>query len=196
MARRAISATFERASPGLLAGARLTLRRFGPEAVDERYLAWLNDPVVNAHSRRFGITTNAAEARLYLASLGPDEAVLGIHHHALGHVGNIKYGPIDRTDSRADISILIGERAAWGQGIGREAVYLVTRFLFREAGLNRVDAGSGNPAFVRLVQSLGWRIEGVQRERVRIGDRYLDWTLLAQLRAEFVERPGFHSPAP
>jgi RimJ/RimL family protein N-acetyltransferase len=177
----------------VLRGARLLLRPFGPDDVDERYLGWLNDPVVNAHSRRLGSRSSAAEARLYLASLGPDERVLGIHHHALGHVGNLKYGPIDRADSRADVSILIGERDAWGQGIGREAVYLVTRHLFLTEGLNRVDAGSGNPAFVRLVLSLGWRAEGEQHERVRIGGHLVDWTLLAQLRREFVERPEFHA---
>jgi RimJ/RimL family protein N-acetyltransferase len=164
--------------------------------VNERYLAWLSDPVVNAHSRRAGTSTSAMEAKLYLASLGPDEAVLGIHHRALGHVGNVKYGPIDRANDRADISILIGARDAWGKGVGREAVYLVTRHLFETEGLNRVDAGSGNPAFVRMVQSLGWRVEGVQRERVRVGDRHLDWTLLAQLRREFVLRPEFHADDP
>lgn len=175
-----------------LTGARLTLRPLGPKDVDEHYVRWLNDPMVNAYSRRSGAQTSSAEAKAYLAGLSTEERVLAIHHATLGHVGNVKYGPIDRANGRADISILIGEPMAWGRGIGTEAVYLVAHHLFLVEGLNRVEAGSGNPAFLHLVQKLGWSVEGVQRERVRIGERLLDWTLVAQLRREFTERPEFH----
>lgn len=185
------SATTERAF--VLRGARLLLRPLGPEAVDERYLAWLNDPEVNRFSQRHGHHTTLGEARAYLETLGADETVLGIEVDDLGHVGNVKYGPIDHHNRRCDISILIGEHAAWGRGVGTEAIYLVSRHLFETRGLNRLDAGSANPAFLKLVDKLGWRVEGVLRERVRIGDRFLDWTLVAQLRGEFRRRPEYES---
>jgi len=182
-------------APLTLEGANIVLRELGPDDVTARYVGWLNDPVVNASSSRLGTTASEADCRDYLSSLAVDEVVLGISAPDAGHVGNVKFGPIDRRDSRADISILIGERNVWGRGIGREAVYLVTRHLFGEENLNRVDAGSGNPAFIRMVQGLGWQIEGVLRERVRIGDRLLDWTLVAQLRREFVELPQYRAVA-
>jgi N-acylneuraminate cytidylyltransferase len=174
-------------------GRSLVLCRLMPDQVDSRYLGWLNDPATNAYSQRFGKTISMTEAKAYLARLQLDEHVFGIHHETYGHVGNIKYGPIDHTNRRADISILIGEPSARGKGIGREAVYLLTNHLFLVEGLNRVDAGSSNPAFLRMVQSLGWQIEGCQRERVLIGDRFVDWTLVGLLRSAFVEQPEYRA---
>jgi RimJ/RimL family protein N-acetyltransferase len=176
----------------VLIGRSCTLRPFGADDISERYLGWLTDPEVNRYSRRAnsGAVTRR-QALDYLQGLQDSEIVLAILHDGHGHVGNIKYGPIDRRNSRADISILIGEPAVWGKGIGAEAVYLLTRHLFEEEGLNRVDAGSVNPGFLRLVEKLGWRREGVLRERVHLPDGAYDSVLVAQLRSEFERRPEF-----
>ena len=175
-----------------LVGARLVLRPFRPEDISERYLDWLADPDVNRYSRRLGQPRpTRAEARRWLDEREPEEFVYAVTSDELGHVGNIKAGPIDRANSRADISILIGERRAWNAGVGAEAVYLVTRHLFLDHGLARVDAGSGNPAFLRLVEKLGWGVEEVLTARVQIGGEWVDWTLVAQHRDEFRRRPEY-----
>jgi len=163
----------------------LCLRPFGLADVTERYLGWLNDDVVNQFSRRYGSHTSREEAEAYLGSLAANEAILAIDHPAHGHVGNIKYGPVDTSGERCDISILIGEKAVWGKGVGRAAVYGVSGYLFNDLKLNRVDAGSMNPAFIRAVQSIGWQIEGVLRQGVKINGHFHDWTLMAQLREEY-----------
>lgn len=174
----------------ILRGCRLTLTPFLPEQVHDRYLSWLSDPEVNRYSqRRNAGTVSAQSAQDYLSSLKTDEAVLAVHCPEHGHVGNVKYGPIDRLNRRADISILMGERQVWGRGYGTEAIYLVSRHLFETENLNRVDAGSTNPAFLRAVAKLGWRTEGVLRQRVWLGDHFVDWTLVAQLQSEFTRRP-------
>ena len=180
--------------PPALHGRRVVLRVFDADQIHDGYLHWLNDPVVNKHSqRRDGSPIDAAAARRYLDTLRTDEVVLGIHHREHGHVGNIKYGPIDWANRRADISIMIGEPAVWGQGVGAEAVYLVTKYLFAEKGLNRVDAGTRNPAFIRLVQKLGWTVEGVQRQRIGAQGGFHDQTLLAQLAVDFRRHPDFET---
>lgn len=173
-----------------LQGRTLALRPFDAEQIHDRYLAWLSDPVINAHSRRAAAApVSEQDAKKYLEGLAPDEVVLGIHLPDIGHVGNVKFGPIDHDNSRADISILIGEASVWGRGVGKEAVYLVTRHLFEDRGLNRVDAGSSNPAFLKMVADLGWAVEGVLRQRVRFADGFRDHTLVAMLRDEFRRRP-------
>jgi RimJ/RimL family protein N-acetyltransferase len=179
-----------------LVGARLLLRPFRPEDITERYLDWLADRETNRYSRRFGQPRpTRAAARRWLEERAPEEFVYAVTSEALGHVGNIKAGPIDRDNNRADISILLGERRAWNCGFGAEAVYLVTRRLFLHHGLGRVDAGSGNPAFLRLVDKLGWRVEKVLRNHVQIGGEWLDWTLVAQHRDEFRRRPEYEQAA-
>lgn len=173
-----------RLAPIRLVGAQVTLVPFSPEHLSQRYVDWLNDPEVNAHSRRKGVRSTVDDARRYMASLRPDEVVLAI---LVGdrHVGNVKLGPVDWDNACADISILVGERGVWGKGIGAEAVYLVGRHLLKEVGLNRVYADSRNPAFLRLVEKLGWRVEGVQRERLRVDGRFHDNTLVSLLAREF-----------
>lgn len=174
----------------VLEGRRLRLEPFRPDQVHDRYLGWLSDPEVNAYSqRRNSGPVSAESARQYLSSLNADEVVLAVHCPEHGHVGNVKYGPIDRANRRADISILMGETKVWGRGYGTEALYLVSRHLFETEGLHRVDAGSTNPAFLGAVARLGWSVEGVLRQRVLLGDTFVDWTLVAQLAHEFVRRP-------
>lgn len=176
----------------ILAGARLRLTPFGRDRITDHYLRWLSDPVVNEFSRRRDLpAVTREEAANYLDSMRPDEAVLAIETRQYGHIGNVKYGPIDHVNRRSDIAIVIGEKKAWGQGYGAEAIYLLARWLFEVRRLNRVDAGSANPAFVSAVLRLGWTIEGVQRQRAFIGGRYLDWTLVAQLASEFTRHPNF-----
>ena len=171
--------------PVLQHGA-ISLRRFTEKDISGRYLGWLVDEEVNRFSRRRSdVAVTAADAAAYLRGLGDDEVVLAIEHEKFGHVGNIKYGPVDWTNRRADISILIGETSVWRQGVGAAATDLVTRFLFEEVGLNRVEAGSNNPTFIAMVQKLGWQVEGVLRDYLKDGDKYRDHTLLALLRTEW-----------
>lgn len=175
----------------VLEGARVTLRKFDTAQISARYVGWLNDAEVNRFSRRGGRVTSEAEARAYIASRTADEAVFGIHTPAEGHVGNLKLGPVDWDNRRADISIVIGEKRVWGRGLAAESIYLATRFAFEQLQLNRIDAGSGNPAFIKAVRNLGWTLEGVLRERVLLESGFVDWSVLAILRREFRRLPRY-----
>ena len=173
-----------------LRGARVTMTIFGMADVSARYVGWLNDPVVNEYSRRRDLPpTDAESAKAWLRTLAQDEAVYAVHAPTFGHIGNVKVGPLDHANARADLSIMLGERAAWGHGFGAEALYTLTRHLFEKVGLNRVDAGSANPSFLAMVKKLGWSVEGVLRERVRLAGQFVDWTLVAQLKRNFQRMP-------
>jgi ribosomal-protein-alanine N-acetyltransferase len=56
--------------------------------------------------------------------------------------------------------------AYWGQGIGSEALRAIVQFGFEQLNLNRIYAGtiSDNHESVRLLERLGFRREGTQRE--------------------------------
>lgn len=182
----------DRGPPGALHGARLTLRPLTSQHITARYLAWTGDDEVNRYSRRFGKPAqSAAEIFAWITGLQRDEIALAIEVPPLGHIGNIKYGPINWSNLDADVSILIGERAAWGRGYGAEAHYVVVKHLFLDRGLNRVHAASINPAYVRMVERIGWAREGVQREESRVGGVFYDSILLSFLRREFVVRPEY-----
>ena len=174
-----------------LVGRRARLAPFTEADITPRYLAWLADREVNRYSRRQDLPPETmSSARAWLAGLPKTALVFAIRLPEHGHVGNIK-AEIDAHNERADISIVLGERAVWGDGIGSEAIYLLTRYLFTRVG--RVDAGTCNPAFVRAVEKLGWRIEGVLRDRVKLGGTLHDYVVLAQLRDEFRALPHYEA---
>lgn len=164
--------------------------------MSDRYVAWLNDPDVNRYSRRRHFTTTADDVSRFIKSLTPDEHVLAIlTNDDDTHIGNIQFGPIDRLARCAEIRILVGERSVWGRGYGTEAIYLVTRHLFGEERLHRVEANSCNPAFVRAVQKLGWREEGRLRERFPLDGGFVDYLWFGLLHGEFLRRQEFELSA-
>jgi len=186
----------DRGKAPLLPGARMVLRELVPEHVTDRYLSWLNDDIVNQYSRRYRKPAQTVEDVLrWMNGLGRDEVAFAIEVPGLGHIGNVKYGPVNWSNLDADLSIMVGATESWGQGYGAEAMYLVTRHLFVDRGLNRVHAGSVNPAFIRMVEKLGWQREGIQREEARIDGEFRDSVLLSFLRREFVCRPEYEPVA-
>lgn len=83
------------------------------------------------------------------------------------------------------ISIFRGER---GRGYGREAVVLLTDYLFRQAGAHRVQASTAveNAAMRRVLELVGWEFEGVMRGFMPApGGRREDYALYAVTRDDW-----------
>jgi [ribosomal protein S5]-alanine N-acetyltransferase len=76
--------------------------------------------------------------------------------------------------------------AFWGQGIMTEAVGAMLRFGFFEVGLNRIEANVtvGNVASGALLTKLGFRYEGLMRQRGYWKEAYHDLEWYALLRDE------------
>lgn len=165
---------------------RLKIAPFTHASINEVYLDWLSDPEVNAHTRRLGKPrTTRASAEAWVHNLATDEVAFMIDAQEFGPIGTIKYGPVNWSNLASDVAILIGCQPAWGNGFGAEAIYALSRHLFWDRGVNRLSAASVNPGFIRAVEKLGWRREGVQRQEALIGGRFLDSVLLSKLKDEF-----------
>ncbi|MFH1485978.1 MAG: GNAT family N-acetyltransferase [Chloroflexota bacterium] len=54
------------------------------------------------------------------------------------HIGNCMYFDIDNHKREAELGILIGDRAYWAKGYGRDAVTTLLNYIFDTAGLERV----------------------------------------------------------
>jgi [ribosomal protein S5]-alanine N-acetyltransferase len=76
--------------------------------------------------------------------------------------------------------------AYWGQGIMTEAVGAMVRFGFSAVELNRIEANVvvGNAASVALLTKLGFRYEGVLRQRGYWKEKYHDLEWYALLRED------------
>jgi ribosomal-protein-alanine N-acetyltransferase len=153
--------------PGLLLrGRQLTLRPFRAEDVTDQYLGWLNDPeVVRFSNQRFRRHTRESSLA-YLASFtGTDNLFLSARRSDTDEAVGTLTAYIARPHGTADVGILVGERSAWGRGIGQDAWDTLTHWLLTEGGIRKLTAGAVacNEAMVRIMESSGMHREAVRR---------------------------------
>jgi [ribosomal protein S5]-alanine N-acetyltransferase len=144
--------------------ARLRIVPFSETYLTPRYAAWLNDPEVVRYSEQRHRHHTIESCRDYWYSFA------GTPHHfwailasegQLGHIGNINTY-VDEKNRLADVGILIGEKAAWGQGYGVEAWSAVCNHLLNEKGMRKVTAGTiaVNKGMLRIMERSGMVADG------------------------------------
>lgn len=98
-------------------------------------------------------------------------------------VGTVILSDIDRHSGTAELHIKLAS-AGRGKGYGTDCIKAVTAYAFRELRLNCVYANilEYNTASQKLFEKCGFHKDGVLRQRVYKGGRYVDvtaWSLLA-----------------
>lgn len=177
----------------MLVGSRVRLRALEREDIP-RFVKWMNDPDVRGNLLVYEpISTMAEERWLDALQERSTERIFGIEaklDDRWVHIGNVGLHGIDLHHRRAEIGIVIGEKDRWGKGYGREAMALMMRFGFHELGLHRIELEvfETNPRAMKTYQALGFVQEGVRRESVFMGGRFLDCVRLGMLRPEFDAR--------
>lgn len=96
---------------------------------------------------------------------------------------------INATHQHGEVGYWVGQ-PYWGHGYASEAATAVLGHGFSVLGLNRIYARhfARNPASGRVMQKIGLRHEGVQRQHLRKGERFEDIVGYAMLREEWVAR--------
>jgi ribosomal-protein-alanine N-acetyltransferase len=162
-----------------LEGKRVYLRALVESDATGAYPGWFNDEEVcrgNGH-HIFPYTAEAALAYIRHAAESRDNLILAIirreDHH---HIGNIALQGIHPVYHSANLSIVIGDKSAWGQGYAKEAMRLLCDHGFRALNLHRIACGTfeDNEAMKRLALSVGMQEEGRRRQAAFKQGRYLD----------------------
>lgn len=146
---------------------RIQMFLLTPEHVSEAYVGWLNDPKINRYLESRFAVQDRATVEAFVASMLASEnnLFLGIADRELDrHVGNIKLGPIDRRHNLGEIGIMIGDRQAWGLGIGTRAISLLAEIAAAELGLRKLTAGcyGSNGASRKAFEKAGFHVEAVR----------------------------------
>lgn len=182
-----------------LIGDRIYLRPLEPGDANDAYVNWLNDPAVTRFMQTGAFPTTKESLRRYVqqAAQFPGTVLLAVVEKDTDrHVGNIKLGPIHQIHHRAELGIMIGDKARWGRGYGREAMRLVLGYAFDRLNLHKVTLGveAGHGTALRLYRGLGFAVEGTQRQQLFRDGRYRDNLLLGLLRRDYVNdrRTGRH----
>lgn len=101
-------------------------------------------------------------------------------------VGTCTLASIDPAHGHAAVGYAL-RRDAWGRGYATGAVRTLVTFAFAELGLRRLEADVDprNAASIRLLEGLGFRREGLQRERYVFGGELQDALLFGLLQREW-----------
>jgi [ribosomal protein S5]-alanine N-acetyltransferase len=160
-----------RLRPGISADAEALHPAF---ADHELMRWWSNAPHVSIEQTRADLAQHAPEWRRWIVTLKGDDRAIGFVAAGEKRQGNV-----------SEIGYLV-RREYWGTGIAAEAVTRVIDQLFAE-GQRRVfaDTDPDNAASRRLLERLGFRLEGVLRAEweTHIGVR--DTTLYGLLREDW-----------
>ncbi len=171
----------------VIEGKKVSLRKLRPQDLNETYLGWLNDPEVLRFSGRKGTkSTMESLQKFYQDSLTSSDLILAIClKPSQKHIGNISLNSIKKLHRSAELSIMVGDKSQWGQGVGGEAIKVLTDHAFKVLKLHRVWAESPNPGFNKAVSRLGWQKEGVKREAFELDGRMVDFECYSILRPEW-----------
>jgi RimJ/RimL family protein N-acetyltransferase len=173
---------------------RLILRAHSLEHVDA-FVRWSVDPEVHdlsddnprppspeqaAAALERWITAPQDAVRRFVLCLRDGGAPIGFADIAL----------IELEHARAMLGLVVGEKALWGRGYGREALAGLLHVSFAGLGLRRVGASiyATNARSMRLFEGAGFVREGVLREHVWKHGAALDEVQLGLLRREWEAR--------
>ncbi len=181
-------------APPVLETARLRLRPFEPSDLEDLY-ALESDVEVMRYGSHVPWTQRAqAEAKL-ARILGPDRPATAcdwviVERDADRMIGDCVLFSIDREHARCELGYSLLP-AHQGRGLAREAVRGALRWAFDSLGMMRIeaDADPRNLRSCRLLEHLGFRREGLLRQRWRVGGEVQDTALYGLLRDELVPVP-------
>jgi len=152
---------------------------------------WYNDPEIVSPFDRFSLDTFDEFSAAVAAAPGDPRSLAprwvverASDRYLLGLVGHYRPHPILET---TDVWYVIGDPTNRGKGYGREAVRLLVGELFRDAGLERVGATCDveNLASSRLLERLGFRLEGTMRSALFHHGRWHDVRVYGVTRSEW-----------
>jgi ribosomal-protein-serine acetyltransferase len=102
--------------------------------------------------------------------------------------GIVGFRPIDRVNGVGEIGYWLAA-GLQGRGVMTSCCRFVVRYAFLTLDLNRVEiaAAVDNARSRAIPERLGFKLEGVLREREHLRGSYLDHAMYSQLRSEFVD---------
>lgn len=170
---------------------RLLFRKMDQTDVNENYVGWLNDPMVNQflETRFIEQTIETCEIFVRNTNNDPSSYLFGIFEQKNSqHIGNIKLGPVNPHHLTAQISFFIGEKNFWGKGLATEIIACITAWGFNELKLERIEAGcyDENIGSLKAFLKAGYTSEGYFRKKVFSGNDRVGCYWLGILKDECI----------
>jgi RimJ/RimL family protein N-acetyltransferase len=178
------------ASPGPAESPRLSLRPVEPEHRDALFAIHADDEI--ARYLPYGAWRTPADADAWFERIRKRQEQDGlvqfviIERQSQKVIGCCLLFGVDKVHGRAEIGYVLG-RPHWGAGFMREALSSLLNFAFADLGLRRIEAQTDplNAASNRVLLRLGFKQEGLLRERAVIQGQVKDSLMFGLLRHEW-----------
>ena len=177
-----------------LESERLRLRPYRHGDVDAMFRLY-SDPLVMRYWS-FPPWTELAQAEAYLHRALTEMAEGRVMPWAVANrdddrlIGTTTLFALDAVQGRAELGYSLDPKY-WGKGLAAEALRLALAHGFDAQRLRRVEADVDprNTPSCRLVERLGFRLEGLLRARWRVAGEICDSAFYGLLASEFVREP-------
>ncbi len=174
----------------MLVGKHIFLRLMEKEDIPDK-VQWVNDPEI----RRMLIMDVISEAGTqiwYSQNALTDnrkEFMICLNENS-DSIGFTSLKNIDRVNSKAEISMLIGKKDCWGRGYAKSARRIVLDYAFHELGLNKIYTFNWiqNDRIIGLNQKIGFQIDGKLRQDIFFQGEFRDMVVMSILKDEWKKR--------
>jgi RimJ/RimL family protein N-acetyltransferase len=178
--------------PQQIVGKLVALRRPQPEDL-AGVVRWYRDPEI-ARLTRYQtrpMTQPEIERFFQIRMLSQDAlAYTIVELPRWRQIGFTTFSSLDPDNGSVLFHITIGERDAWGRGLGTETTSLMLSHAFEQLALHRVGLTvfSYNLRAIRAYEKAGFRIEGRLRDAIVREGRYFDEVQMGVLASEWLEQ--------
>ena len=157
-------------------------------------LAWYNDPEIIALTSDDPNPLTKEQFRVLIqADLDNEQSVVfGIQNEAGEPIGIGMLRTIDQVHRSADLHITVGERLLWGKGYGAEAIGLMCAHAFESLGLHKLVSTpfAHNVRMLRCLKKCGFEREGVLRDALWTGERFIDVEIMGLINPSEAQGTG------
>lgn len=179
----------------MIVGSRITLRAWQKSDL-EAFTRWFNDPQVTINLLQPYPALSQEEEERYMASVidRPNRYAIVLNSDGT-LIGNCDLHHLDQLHRSAEVGIVIGEKAYWNQGYGREALGMLLEIGFEGLNLNRIGLAlvDFNQRGYRAYLAAGFIEEGRLRQRHYIKGAYRDEIVMSVLAEEYRARKKQHT---
>jgi len=167
----------------------IELRDFRPDDA-QAVVRWFNDPQVTADlvGSRDSFSDDDARGWVERAiDTGRDRKWAIVLDGGSEPVGFVALFGLER-ETGPELAVLVGDPAAWGKGVAREAERQACVHAFEDHGAHRIHAEipATNRAAQKVVTFLGFKREGVMRKAIQREDGPVDNEVWGLLPEEFM----------
>ena len=156
----------------LLVSHRLRLVPFRLDHIQQKYINWLNNPLIVRYSnQRFHQHTYETCRRYFESFANTSNHFLAIEDKSNQQLIGTLTVYTNSQHKTADVGILVGESGQWGKGFGHEAFDLVVESLLTVGNVRKVTAGTMalNVGMIKVMEKCGMHLEAT-----RIAQELLD----------------------